>query len=213
MPSDAASIHLERRVFHALAASGLPVVALLLPLSLVQDLSLAQGLALGAALAMVAAEVGRRLSPRLNRLFVRAFGRMMRPAEEQGRITGATYLACASAAALLLYPPSVAALALLFHAWGDPAAAMVGSRFGRLRLPALGGGSPQRKTLEGSLAFFCVSLVVSAVLWASGAFDVFWPAAVGALVAAVVELVRLPVDDNATVPLVSGGLMAVLWVG
>lgn len=206
MPSDAASIHLERRVFHALAASVLPVCALVLPLDVVQALALA------AALAMVAAEVARRLSPRLNRLFVGAFGRMMRPAEEQGRITGATYLACASAAALYLYPPSVAALALLFHAWGDPAAAMVGSRFGRLRLPAVG-GSPQRKTLEGSLAFLGVALVVGAVLRATGAYDVFWPAAVGAVVAAAVEVVRLPVDDNATVPLVSGGLMALLWVG
>ena len=207
MPSDAASIHLERRVFHALAASVLPVGALLLPLDLVQALAVA------AALAMVAAEVARRLSPRLNRLIVGVFGRMMRPAEEKGRITGATYLACASAAALYLYPPSVAALALLFHAWGDPAAAMVGSRFGRLRLPAVGGGSPQRKTLEGSLAFLAVALVVSVVLRATGAYDVFWPAAVGAVVAAAVEVVRLPVDDNATVPLVSGGLMALLWVG
>ena len=176
-------------------------------------LSLVQGLALAAALTMVAAEAARRLSPRMNRLFVGAFGRMMRPAEEQGRITGATYLACASLAALLLYPPSVAALALLFHAWGDPAAAMVGSRFGRIRLPHLGPARPQTKSLEGSLAFASVSLVVSAVLWASGAFDVFWPAALGALAAAVVELVRLPVDDNLTVPLVSGGLMAALWVG
>ena len=55
---------------------------------------------------------------------------------------------------------------------------------------------------------------MSAVLWASGAFDVFWPAAVGALVAAVVEVIRVPVDDNVSVPLVSGGLMAALlrWV-
>ncbi len=208
MPSDAASIHLERRAFHAVAASLLPVGALVLPLPLVQ------GVAFAAALAIVAAELARRLSPRVNRLFVGAFGRMMRPAEEQGRITGATYLVCASFVVLLLYPPSVAALALLFHAWGDPAAAMVGSRFGRLRLPAVGAGSPQRKTLEGSLAFLGVALVVSAVLWVTGAFDVFWPAAVGALVAAVVELLRLPVDDNVSVPLVSGGLMAALlrWV-
>ena len=200
-------MHLERRVFHALAASILPVGALLLPLPLVQ------GLALVVVLTLVAAEAARRLSPRMNRLFVGAFGRMMRPAEEQGRITGATYLACASLVALLLYPPSVAALALLFHAWGDPAAAMVGSRFGRLRLPPLGGRSRQRKSLEGSLAFLGVSLVVSAVLWASGELHVFWPAALGALVAAVVELLPLPVDDNVAVPLVSGGLMAVLWVG
>ena len=160
---------------------------------------------------MAAAEAARRLSPRTNRLFVAAFGRMMRPAEERGRVTGATYLACASAAALFAFSPTVAALALLFHAWGDPAAAIVGSRFGRVRLPHLGPGRPQSKTLEGSLAFFAVALVVSAVLRTSGAFDVFWPAAVGALAAAAVELLRLPVDDNVTVPLVSGGLMAVLW--
>ena len=207
MASDAASIHLERRVFHAVAASLLPVGALLLPLSLVQ------GLALAAAVVLVSAEVARRLSPRLNRLFVGAFGRMMRPAEEQGRVTGATYLVCASLVTLLVYPPSVAALALLFHAWGDPAAAILGSRFGRLRVPSLGGGSRQRKSLEGGLAFLGVSLVVSATLLATGAFDVFWPAALGALVAAAVELLDLPVDDNVSVPLVSGGLMAVLWVG
>ena len=54
---------------------------------------------------------------------------------------------------------------------------------------------------------------MSAVLWAAGAFEVFWPAAVGALVAAVVELVRLPVDDNVSVPLAGGGVMTVLWLG
>ena len=99
MASQAASIHLERRVFHVVAASLLPVGALLLPLLLVQ------GLALAAAVALVSAEVARRLSPRLNRLFVGAFGRMMRPAEEQGRITGATYLVCASPGRTSRVPP------------------------------------------------------------------------------------------------------------
>ena len=207
MPSDAASIHLERRAFHAVAASLLPVGALLLPLPWCRALPWQR------PLAMVAAEAARRLSPRVNRLVVGAFGRVMRPAEEQGRITGATYLVCASLAALLLYPPTVAALALLFHAWGDPAAAMVGSRFGRIRLPGLSGKHRQGKSLEGSLAFFAVALVVSAALWAAGAFDVFWPAALGALAAAMVELLRLPVDDNVSVPLAGGGLMAVLWMG
>ena len=203
------SLHIPRRLFHLTAASLLPLAALLFPQPAAVGLA-----ATAAALLLLWEAARRRISP-LNRWFLDRFPGLFKPEEQRG-VTGATYLAVASVVALILFSSTVAALALLFVAVADPAAALIGTCYGRHRLLL---PTPSRlrkssaKSLEGSLAFLAAALGVALLLRAVGVYGVLWPAALGALTATVVELAPLPADDNFTVPLTSGALMALLWAG
>jgi dolichol kinase len=81
-------------------------------------------------------------------------------------------------------------------ALGDPAAAVVGGKYGRRKL---GKGS-----LEGSITFAMVAFGVQALFFP-------WPiAAAAALVTAAVESLPWPVDDNFSLPLVASGVVTLL---
>ena len=134
----------------------------------------------------------------LNRQFLRWLAPLLKGDEGQ-HITGATYMVIAGLAAFLLFDAPVAVASLLFLSLGDPAAALVGRMTPG---PRVFGKSP-----GGTGAFLVVSLAVVGVLAASGTVDYHWGLVVGAAVAALVELVPLPPDDNFTIPLVSGAAM------
>ena len=134
----------------------------------------------------------------LNRQFLRWLAPLLK-GDEGHRITGATWMVIGALVAFLLFDAKVAVVALLFLSLGDPAAALVGRRAPG---PRLFGKSP-----GGTAAFLAVALAVVAVLVGSGVVPYHWGLLVGAAVAALVELVPLPPDDNLTVPLVSGAAM------
>ena len=170
---------------------------------------------MGATGFLVTGEVARRVFPTLNQLFLTHLAVLLKSGEAQ-QITGATFLAAGSLITLVLFSTEIAALALMFLALGDPVAALVGSRFGRLRTSSFfsfGQARRQSKSLEGTLAFLAVALGLVAVFWGAKVFDNYWPAVLGAVVAAVVESLPLPIDDNFSVPLASAVVMSLIWVG
>jgi len=127
----------------------------------------------------------------------RCFGIMIRPHEKIG-FTGATYILTSSIITILIFDKVIAILAISYIVVGDTAGAIVGRRWGRIRY--------MNKTLEGSLSFFAscclISLIVPGIpLW----IKIF-----GALSAAVVEAFTVFIDDNLTVPLISGALMQLM---
>lgn len=127
------------------------------------------------------------------------FAPMIRPHEQQGDFTGATYILISVCATVALFSPPVAVVALAFIIVGDTFAAIVGRRWGRHRF--LNG-----KSLEGSLA--CLAGTAAIALLAP---DIALPVALaGAAVATIVEALPLGVDDNISVPLVSGLVMTFL---
>ena len=104
--------------------------------------------------------------------------------------------------------PGAAEAACLVMGFGDSAAALVGTRLGKRQL--LGG-----RTLEGSIAF------VGAAFMAVFLFRVmFYPAAplawtaamalAGATCGALLELLSSRLNDNLTVPVVTGALFALM---
>jgi dolichol kinase len=209
LPDNPPGTRIYRRLFHVAAASALPLIALLL------SERVALLMAAAATVLLALWEAGRLTSPAVNRWFWRRLRVLFKPGEEL-RLTAATYLAAASLATLALFDSPVAPLALLYVALGDPVAALVGSRYGRRRLFVRTPWATQRyrvKTLEGSLAFLAVALAVAVLLWGAGLYTRFGLAALGALVAAVVELLPIPVDDNASVPLASAAAMSLLGLG
>ncbi|MSQ12300.1 MAG: hypothetical protein EXR48_06395 [Dehalococcoidia bacterium] len=182
-------LQLERRAFHLVLGSLLPIIALTAPAWSAYALA-------GAAVALFAAGDAARLwVPAFNLWVLRRLGGLFK-ADEHGRLTGATYLAVAALIAFVVFPMPLAAQALLFISVGDPAASVVGSRFGRLRMG--------KKSVEGTAAFLAAACGMALIGWAGGLYNPLWAGLLAAGVAAAVEALPSPPDDNLTVPLVSG---------
>lgn len=135
-------------------------------------------------------------------LIYRYLGLIIRP-HEKANFTGATYILASSILTILIFDKSIAILAIAFTVVGDTAGAIVGRVWGRKRY--------RNKTLEGSASFFVacciVALLVSGIPW--------WVKIAGAFIATVVEAFTICVDDNLTVPLISGALMQLIvnqWI-
>ena len=184
-----------RRFFHIAAGSTIPIAGIFLPESvMVAGLGIVSAGGLGM-------EIARFKVEWLNQCLVRWLAPLLK-ADEDRRITGATYMVIAGLIAFLLFDTVVAVSAMLFLALGDPAAALVGRR---MPGPRLFGKSP-----VGTIAFLVVSLLIVAALVGSGRFPYHWALLVGGAVAALVELAPVPPDDNLTIPLAAGGAMHLL---
>jgi dolichol kinase len=138
-----------------------------------------------------AAEAARLLSPRAGRALTRIAGGTFRPAEARAP-SGAATLAAGYALAWWLFPPAVAEIAVVVTAVSDPAAALVGSRYGR--------GAP--KSGAGSLACAGAAALVMAAFRVDPAALV-----VAAIGAAVAERIPWRGADNLALPLVVGALL------
>jgi dolichol kinase len=125
-------------------------------------------------------------------------GRMIRGHEEAGDFTGATYILVSVCLTVAMYTKPIAIAALMFIIVGDTLAALIGRRFGRHRFG--------RKSVEGSLACLAGTVLV-AVFTPNLALAV---ALAGAVVAAITEALSTRIDDNISVPIVSGLVMTLL---
>lgn len=141
--------------------------------------------------------------PGINRLFLWFYKPLLRE-REISHLTGVSYLFTASLLAFLVFPRDIAVLALSFMAVGDVVAAFVGKRVGKRKI--LG------KTLEGDLASFISCLAVGFIFYYTGLDIPLLTILVGAVSAAIVEAIPLPINDNLTMPLLAGVVMTVMAV-
>ena len=143
-------------------------------------------------------DVGRRWVRWITIFFDRFFNPLLRQHELQGRLTGASWVFIGSWLTIFLFPKEIAVLSLFFLSLGDTAAALVGMRFGRIRI-----GS---KSLEGFLGGTTMCMLV-ALLFPRISWLVSLPAAIGAM---IVELLPIPVDDNLRIPILAGVIMVLV---
>jgi dolichol kinase len=131
--------------------------------------------------------------------FLRATRTLLRRHERRG-FAGATWMAVAYAIAFLVFPRHVAVAGMLYNGLGDASAALVGKRFGRHR-------AAWGKSWEGCAAAFAACLAVGLAIpgIVPGA------AVAGALAAAGLEFLPLPLDDNLRITL--GGALACAAAG
>ena len=146
-----------------------------------------------AALLMVLIDIGRLRHWRFYERFgVKSMGKMMRAHEHGGDFSGATYILISICLTVALYDKAIAVAALAFIIVGDVCAALIGRKFGRHRFG--------RKSIEGSLACLAgtvvIALIAPEIPIITGLF--------GALVATITEAMSTKIDDNISVPIVSG---------
>jgi glycerol-3-phosphate acyltransferase PlsY len=151
------------------------------------------------AAAYLLTDMTRLSDPSMNRRFVRLFRVLMRPSEVRAP-TGTAYYLLGAFFSILLFSPMIAIASTLFLVFGDFTAALVGTSIGRIRI------FPPR-SLEGSAGCLVACLVVGlALFWH---VKPVWPVAVtlacaGAAAATVAEGAPWRLNDNVTIPLISG---------
>jgi len=143
-------------------------------------------------------ETARLYLPEINRMFIHYFGILMRN-EERHNPTGTLYYLLGALVALLLFPKEIALFSMTVLAVGDPAAYIIGSNFGKLRIG--------KKSIEGSLAFLTASVIAGFLL--SSLWDDLSVIVIvtGAVTGAVVELIPLKINDNLTIPVTASAAM------
>lgn len=145
-------------------------------------------------------DVVRIHEARVRTFFRQFFGEMIREHERMS-LLGSTYLLLAALISIEVFPQPVAATALGFTVLGDAMGALVGKGWGRTRFFG--------KTIEGAVGCLAACLV-----WA-WFVSLVTPLPLnvliaGAVVATVVEVAPIPLDDNLGITLASGYAMALL---
>ena len=184
---------LKRGLFHLFGVLAIAVTGLFLSRT---TLLISLGVA---TFIVVAFELVRLKAPGVNRWFLSVFKPLLRE-EEASRFTGTSYSLIASLIAFLVFPRDIAVLALIFLAVGDAMATIVGKRIGKTRF--LG------KTLEGSLVCLISCIIVGLIGYYAGLDIALLTILAGSLGATIAEAMPLPINDNLTLPLFAGLVMA-----
>ncbi len=126
---------------------------------------------------------------------------MLRNHEKSGKYTGATWVFISSTLSIGIFPKDIAIISLIYMSIGDTAAGLIGRKFGRIKI--------YNKTLEGALAGFIVCLILGLMIDLNLSKTLV---AIGALSAAIIELMSISIDDNLIIPLFSGTVMYVMSI-
>lgn len=195
-------LHLMRKVWHMM--TGLSILSLYMsgmPQALVISI-------LGVLFVVsVLGETLRLCNPAINEKLVRTFGMIIR-SSEVNRVTGIPYYLASSIIAIAVFPKPVAILSLFYLVLGDPLASLVGILYKERSVRIF-----QGKSLHGTAAGFAVcALTTWLYLRSTGmhGLDLIRLTLLGGFAGALAELLPLELDDNFTIPVVSG---FILWLG
>lgn len=193
-------LHLARKVWHmfmgatmaSIYFSGMSVHVAVLCLSVALCLS-------------VSLEFARLRVPSFNEKIVRLWGPVMRHCEIN-RVSGIPFYILATLLAIGIFPKPIAVLSILYLAFGDPVASVVGILYGKYG-PRFSNGKSLIGTLAGVATctlvgfFFLKTLSLPPTVYLSLVL-------IGGIAGGVAELAPFEMDDNLSIPIVSG---FVLW--
>ncbi len=141
-------------------------------------------------------EIWRRRSPAANARVMAVFAPVAHPHERHG-VNSSTYYVTALLLLALFAPLRAAELGVIVLGLADPAAGLIGRRFGKTRLRA-------GRSLEGTLGFALVGALAAGAWLAAFHAPVSTALGLLALVAgvagALAELLSTRLDDNFTIP-------------
>jgi len=154
-------------------------------------------------------EFSRLRFPMLNDQIMRVWGPVMR-ASEANRMSGIPYYIASCMLAVAIFPKTVAILSILFLACGDPMASLVGILYGK-NGPRFKDGKSYIGTAAGVATcgvvgfFFMLSAGITGL-------PLLALSVIGALAGGLVEMIPWDLDDNLTIPIVSGFVMWLAFI-
>lgn len=179
---------------------GIHLLAFILPLSYYYFFARYQFILISLILALIAGiiEFTRFKNVKFNLIFYKLVGNLLWQHESKTLTGSTTFIIGVLVSAIFFSKPVVVAV-LLFLTLGDTIAYLVGNTVGEIRIFG-------KKTVEGAVAFLIISIFIA---WAIPDIK-FWPGLFGAIIACIVELLPWKVDDNLSIPLISGTTMQLL---
>ena len=131
-------------------------------------------------------------------LFTLFINSMLRSHEQEGKLTGATWVIIGAVISIILFSKPVAIIALIFMSLGDSAAGLIGQRYGKHKI--------WNKSWEG----FFGGLFVCIIIGMNYSLLPMTISLSGAVAAMVMEILPIPLDDNFKIPLGAGAIMMML---
>lgn len=189
-------LHLARKFWHfstggiivAIYAAGLPKSSSVLILS--------------ACLALcILMEYLRLKNRKIKRMALKVWAPLMRRSELY-RFSGTPFYLAAALLAVGVFPKTIAILSILYLACGDPIASIVGILYGGKKYRFESG-----KSLIGALAASTVCFLITLVVLAGLPIpmgQILLLALIGGIAGGGAELLPLDIDDNFSIPMVSG---------
>ena len=183
-----------RKVIHLLSA--------IIPLSylwFIKDKSIMLSILIILTLFALLVEFLRNNGGHFSKWFHDIFQFMLRDNESKGEHTGATWLLIGWTITVMLFKMPIAVAALLFLSIGDSFAAIIGKLYPIIKIGD--------KTLSGTLSGFITSFLIVLLINQS-----LLPIIIlsGSIVAMTVELIPSRLNDNLTMPIISGLIMMYL---
>jgi dolichol kinase len=199
-------LHLARKAWHLFM--GLLIVFVYL----FSGMSRSQGvLTLGFFLAIdLFMETARLSNSSFNEKVLKIWGPLMRESEAT-RMSAIPHYLLASIIAIGVFPKPVAVMSILYLAVGDPMASLFGILYGN-KGPRFAQG---RKSLIGTLAGVVSCALITLIFMQTlpiPASTVAGLVAVGGLAGGLAELLPVEVDDNFTIPVVSGFVLSLAFL-
>lgn len=167
-------------------------------------------LMLGAVLGLdLLMETLRLRSPALNAKVMKLWGPLMRSCEVS-RLSGVPYYLSASILAIGIFPKPIAVLSILYLACGDPIASLFGVLYGD-KGPRFKSGKSWVGTGAGILTCMIVTLVFLRGMHLPDS-TVLALTVAGGIAGGAAELLPLEVDDNFSIPIVSGFALWLMFI-
>lgn len=149
----------------------------------------------------------RAKNEKFNVFILKVLGGVHRESETH-KISGLPWTLSGAFLTILLFPNKLFVLAsFLYLSFGDACAALFGKAYGKHKIYA-------GKSLEGSIACFMACLIVGLVIFLPSSqftfLNGFLFAVVGALIAAFVETIPWPLNDNFWMQIINAGILTYL---
>jgi len=156
------------------------------------------------AFTAVAVDLIRIGQPIAQKMFTKVIGPFMRQSELED-LTGFPFYTLGVGVTLVLYKEPIALLATLFLVFADPICSLVGVQFGKDKIF-------KNKSVQGSLAGFFVCIFITLLygqVYGLAGFKLIVFSILAGVIGAVSEICSFKIDDNLTIPILSGlGLTA-----
>jgi dolichol kinase len=149
---------------------------------------------------LISIELVIHKSLHFRKIFYQLFGKLLRNKEMKDNFSLKSfhYFVLAFALSLIFFEKKIALIALSIMVFSDISSAIIGKKFGSIK-------AVNNKSLQGSVAFFATSILV--VYFCQTLFDhqiPFFKIILVSLVATIAEILSGTIDDNLSVPLITG---------
>lgn len=137
--------------------------------------------------------------PSLNKYILKAMGPIIRKGEVNS-FSGLPFYALGVSICFYFFTEKIAILSILFLVFSDPISSYFGIRYGTVKILP-------NKSIQGSVAGFCICYVITLIYclyYGYVSMNLIFFALLAGVIGSVSELLSVFIDDNLTIPVVSG---------